>query len=180
MHLIFKSIAFPPSFCYYIYMKFISKLVFLVSIFMITAVSAFAYKPEGNGKDWAVTVSIADQKTYIYQNNKLVRTMICSTGIEDGDNDTPLGDYILNENGQKRGTFFYSKKVGEGGKYWVGFIGGVYLFHSVPVTENGDIIPQEAAKLGQEASHGCIRLSMDDAKWFYLTVPDGASVHIQK
>jgi lipoprotein-anchoring transpeptidase ErfK/SrfK len=129
---------------------------------------------------WKVIVSIADQKTYIYKDSNLVRTAVCSTGIEDGDNDTPLGDYILNESGTKRGKFFYSKKVGEGARYWVGFIGGVYLFHSVPVTEDNKIIATEAAKLGTPASHGCVRLSMDDAKWFYETVPDGAKVHIQK
>ena len=129
---------------------------------------------------WKVIVSIADQKTYIYKDSNLVRTAVCSTGIEDGDNDTPLGDYILNESGTKRGKFFYSKKVGEGARYWVGFIGGVYLFHSVPVTKDNKIIATEAAKLGTPASHGCVRLSMDDAKWFYETVPDGAKVHIQK
>ena len=140
----------------------------------------FAYKPAGNGKEWNVIVSIADQKTYVYRNGSLVRSIVSSTGIEDGDSNTPPGNYILNESGQKRGTFFFSKKYGEGGKWWVGFIGGEYLFHSVPVTENGDIIPAEAAKLGKEASHGCIRLPMDDAHWFYQTIPDGAAVHIQK
>jgi len=130
--------------------------------------------------EWKVIVSIADQKTYVFKNEKLVRSMICSTGIQDGDNDTPLGDYILNESGQKRGKFFYSKKVKEGARYWVGFIGGVYLFHSVPVTEDNIIIPEEAQKLGQPASHGCVRLSMDNAYWFYLTVEDGSLVHIQK
>ena len=143
-------------------------------------VSVFAYKPAGNGKNWSVIVSIADQKTYVYNGGKLVRKMLCSTGLEDGDNDTPAGDYVLNETGLKRGTFFYSKKVHEGARWWVGFIGGVYLFHSVPVTEDNRIIPSEAAKLGRPASHGCVRLGMSDAHWFYLTVPDGASVHIQR
>ena len=142
---------------------------------------AFAIIPAAaRSPAWKVIVSIADQKTYVYEDNNLVRTAVCSTGIPDGDNDTPLGNYILNESGTKRGKFFYSKKVGEGARYWVGFIGGTYLFHSVPVTEDNRIIEQEAAKLGTPASHGCVRLSMEDAKWFYETVPDGAKVHIQK
>lgn len=157
-------------------MKKIFTILFLAGIF---TVCAFTETTKVNS-NWKVVVSIADQKTYVFIDDNLVRTMICSTGLEDGDNDSPLGDYILNESGQKRGTFFYSKKVGEGARYWVGFIGGVYLFHSVPVTEDNVIIAEEAAKLGQPASHGCVRLSMDNAYWFYSTVPDGAKVHIQK
>ena len=85
-----------------------------------------------------------------------------------------------NESGQKRGTSFFSKRFGQGAKWWVGFIGGTWLFHSLATDEAGNVIPEEAAKLGQPASHGCIRLSMENAKWFYDTVPDGAKVHIQK
>ncbi len=151
-----------------------------IAVFLLSASGAGAFSPEGDGRQWRVVVSVADQKTYVLRNGELVRGMVCSTGIEDGDNDTPLGDYILNESGQKRGEFFFSKGVGEGGRWWVGFIGGVYLFHSVPVTQDNRIIPEEAALLGTPASHGCIRLGMDDAHWFYLTVPDGAAVHIQK
>jgi len=146
---------------------------------VLAAVSA-ARAAVPQGKNWTVTVSIADQKTYVYKNGRLLRAAVCSTGLQDGDNDTPAGDYILNESGRKRGTFFFSKKSGEGARYWVGFIGGTYLFHSVPVTEHNTLIPEGAAKLGKPASHGCIRMSMRNAKWFYRTVPDGARVHIQK
>ncbi len=150
-------------------------LLLTTTLFLSFSIAATEKTP------WKVIVSIADQKTYVYNNNgELIRTMICSTGLEDGDNNTPLGNYILNESGKKRGTFFFSKKVGEGARWWVGFIGGVYLFHSVPVTEDNKIIPEEAAKLGHPASHGCVRLSMDNAHWFYSTVPNGTKVHIQK
>ncbi len=36
------------------------------------------------------------------------------------------------------------------------------------------VIQTEAAKLGKPASHGCIRLGVDDAYWFYTVVPDGS------
>lgn len=146
---------------------------------LISVVPVFA-GPAGNGKDWKVVVSIDEQKTYVLKQNSVVREIICSTGLIDGDNDTPLGDYILNESGQKRGYSFFSKRFGEGARWWVGFIGGVYLFHSVPTDANDRIIEAEVPKLGKPASHGCIRLPMDEAKWFYDTVPDGAAVHIQK
>lgn len=158
---------------------FIFTLLPLILATTLFAADIFA-APAGYGPDWKVIVSIDEQKTYVYQKDSLVREMICSTGLIDGDNDTPTGDYIINESGQKRGTAFFSKRFNEGARWWVGFIGGVYLFHSVPVDANDRIIPEEAAKLGQPASHGCVRLSMDDAKWFYDTVPNGAKLHIQK
>ena len=65
-----------------------------------------------------------------------------------------------------------------GADYWVQFY-GPYLFHSVPTGQNfGDYLEDEAMKLGQPASHGCVRLTVADAKWFYDQVPDGTPVTI--
>lgn len=68
-------------------------------------------------------------------------------------------------------------------KAWAPTIGcsstGSYLFHSVPTGEAfGDYLPEEGAKLGQPASHGCVRLTVADAQWFYDQVPDGTLVTI--
>ena len=66
-----------------------------------------------------------------------------------------------------------------GADYWVGFIGTQYLFHPVPTGVSfGDYFPSESQKLGQRASHGCVRLSVADAQWFYNSIPDGTPVHI--
>lgn len=143
-------------------------------LFLLLVTSCFIYAENNT----TVIVSIEAQRTYVYVNNNLEKTFICSTGLLDNDNNTPLGDFIINESGVKRGEWFFSKKYAEGAKYWVGFIGGVYLFHSVPMDENKKIIEAEAAKLGQPASHGCIRLSVEDAYWFYKNIPDGANLHI--
>lgn len=126
-----------------------------------------------------VKVDISEQKVYVYNGNKLIRTMICSSGIENEDYKTPRGTYIINESGAKKGEWFYSNKYQEGAKYWVGFIGGTYLFHSVPMDINKNIIEEEADKLGTPASHGCIRLNMDDAYWFYNNIKSGTKLVIQ-
>ena len=153
------------------------RLLFPVLLLFTFCPFAFAESdPVQSG--WTVCVSIADQRTFIYEDSVLKRILICSTGIPNTDNATPIGDYVLNESGAKRGKWFFSEGCGEGAKYWVGFIGGTYLFHSLPMDRDGNIIPAEAEKLGQPASHGCIRLSVDNARWFYETVPDGALVHI--
>lgn len=136
--------------------------------------------PAGYGPEWKVVVSIEEQKSYVYKKNVLVREMLCSTGLLDGNNDTPLGNFVLNKSGQKRGAIFFSRKYGYGAKWWVAFKEGAWLFHSLPTDKNGNVIPEEAEKLGQPASNGNIWLSMEDAKWFYETVPDGAKIKIQK
>lgn len=127
----------------------------------------------------SVKVDISEQKVYVYNKSEMIKTMICSTGIENQDSKTPRGNFIINESGVKKGEWFYSNKYKEGAKYWVGFIGGTYLFHSVPMDINKTIIEEEASKLGTPASHGCIRLNLDDAYWFYKNIKSGTKLVIQ-
>lgn len=122
--------------------------------------------------DLSLDVSIADQRVYVKSNGMVIYEMIASTGM---DGSTPTGDYTIDG---YRGDRFYNAGEGMGARYWVGFIGATYLFHSVPTDANGDYIASEAAKLGRPASHGCVRLSVDDAKWFYEQIPDGTPVQI--
>lgn len=151
----------------------------IVKILLLLAVLPQVFAAEA-GKS-TVIVSTAAQRTYVYdEEGSLIRTFVCSTGLFDGDNDTPFGDYIINESGKKRGSWFFSKTYKEGAKNWVGFIGGVYLFHSIPMDENQNIIRSEAVKLGTPASHGCVRLAVDDSAWFYKNVSDGSALHIVK
>jgi len=130
--------------------------------------------PALTGEGWGVLVDVSAQKVYVYQGGKLARTMVCSTGT--ADNPTPRGEFRI----QNRGTWFFSEKYQQGGRWWVSFHNwGEYLFHSVPTDREGRILPEEAARLGQPASHGCVRLSTEDAEWFYHHVPEGAPVIIR-
>ncbi|MFC6289592.1 L,D-transpeptidase [Levilactobacillus angrenensis] len=115
------------------------------------------------------------QRVYIRDgNNKVLYTMYCSTGTGK-ENKTPHGTYAIQG---ERGKFFYNQSSGEGAKYWVSWKDhGIYLFHSVPTDQNGNYIKSEAEELGKTAaSHGCIRLSVADAKWVYNHVPYGMKV----
>lgn len=129
-----------------------------------------------NVTDLKILVDTKNQKTFLYDGSKRLTTFIVSTGILDGDSNTPLGDYVI-EN--ERGENFFAASFGEGANYWVSFKDhGVYLFHSVPTDENGDYIVSEAEKLGKPASHGCVRMSVPDAKWFYENIPTGTPVKV--
>lgn len=124
-----------------------------------------------------VMVSISNQKVFIYKNGILIKSIVCSTGLPGDDTKTPYGHFKIDSD---YGLNFYNDKYKEGAKYWVGFIGSEYLFHSVPTNKNGQIIQGEANKLGTEASHGCIRMSVDNSYWFYRTIPQGTDVIIGK
>ena len=119
----------------------------------------------------SVEVSLAKQRVYVKSGGQTIYTMIASTGVDDA---TPHGSYTIDT----RGEHFYNAEEGMGADYWVQFYGS-YLFHSVPTGEAfGDYLPEEGAKLGQPASHGCVRLTVADAQWFYDQVPDGTLVTI--
>jgi len=153
-------------------------MVRLFSLLLLGLVGVAGLFATAKLSTYSVLVSLQDQRTIVFQKGLPVRTMVCSTGIPDTDNATPTGDFVINATGQKRGTWFYSNQYQEGAKYWVGFVGGTYLFHSVPMDKKGKIIATEAAKLGTPASHGCVRLSVDDAFWFYSTIPSGTPLRI--
>lgn len=123
-------------------------------------------------KNLRIEVSIANQRVYIYDGSSLIYTMWCSTGLPGSP--TPLGNFRIEaERGLSFGGAF------GGARYWRSFKGhGVYLFHSVPIDGRGNYIISEAEKLGQRASHGCIRLSVPDAIWFYNQTPYNTPVRV--
>jgi len=129
------------------------------------------------GDDIAIYVSISHQRVTIFRGMHVIYTMVASTGIDDANGDgTPHGTFHIQ---RQRGTFFYAPAEKEGARYWVSWLHhGEYLFHSVPVDRGNRIIVSEAMKLGHEASHGCVRLSVPDAHWFYENIPYRARVMI--
>ncbi|WP_447406015.1 L,D-transpeptidase family protein [Clostridium perfringens] len=118
-------------------------------------------------------VNIAEQKTYVYEGSKndwtLDKTFTCSTGIEG--KETPVGVFTV----QNRAPWFFSPKYGQGGKYYVQFMGN-YLFHSIPFDSDKTTVSDPT--LGVPASHGCIRLSVEDSKWLYDNVQNGSKIII--
>lgn len=161
-----------------------SKITLNEDVEVVNTISDFSYiydqkkEAEMNAGDkfdftskYGIAVSIDKQKVYVYENNKLIKSMLCATGVEGSD--TPTGRFKI----ETRAKWFFSQEYQEGGKYYLQFMGD-FLFHSVPCDRNKNVIPEEENKLGFKASHGCIRLSMDDSKWLYYTVPNQTDVVI--
>lgn len=122
-------------------------------------------------------VNTSKQRVYVRDGQTVLYTMYCSTGTGK-ENKTPHGTFAIQG---ERGKFFYNQSSGEGARYWVSWKDyGIYLFHSVPTDKDGHYIKHEAEELGKSAaSHGCVRLSVADAKWVYENVPYGMKVVIR-
>lgn len=90
-----------------------------------------------------------------------VKAIVCSCGREG--HETPEGTF-------RTSNYYEWRKMVDGtyGRYVVRFNGKI-LFHSVPyIKESPDTLEwEEYNKLGQSASLGCIRMSVEDAKWIY-------------
>lgn len=123
---------------------------------------------------YLINVSLKNQKTYIYSgkadNWKLLKTFSCSTGLNS--EETPVGSFSTME----KGAWFFSDKYEQGGKYWTQITGDI-LFHSIPFAKDKTTILDYT--LNKPSSHGCIRLSIEDAKWIYTNIPKGSKVIIK-
>jgi lipoprotein-anchoring transpeptidase ErfK/SrfK len=125
--------------------------------------------------DLWINASLSAQRIYIMDGRTILYTMITSSGFDSPDTYTPTGTYYI----QNRGNWFYSAKYQEGAEFWVSWKGwGEYLFHSVPMNREQEVISSAATKLGTKASHGCFRLTIPDARWIYENIPEGTKVVI--
>lgn len=131
--------------------------------------------PTGTTK-YYIKVNCKSQTVNVYEkdeNNKYskpVKAMLCSTGVE-----TP-------ETGVYKITSFKQEWLGlQGnvyGQYCTQIVGNI-LFHSVPYIEKNNpssLEYWEYDKLGEEASLGCIRLTVESAKWIFDNCETGTQV----
>jgi len=121
-----------------------------------------------------IITDINRQKTHVFIHKthrwSLIRSFDCSTGLNVSP--TTKGNFTISD----RGLWFYSERLDSGAKYWLRF-NGQYLFHSIPMDENKNIITGEDI-VGEKRSSGCIRLMPDDAKWLYENIPHGTTAVI--
>ena len=129
-------------------------------------------------KDVWIRVSILGARAYVMSGKKVIYTMYASPGAikKNGESRTPVGNYRIQE---EAGEVFYNND-GVGARYYVSYHQhGVYLFHSVPINNFNSGVKAGKYHYGYKGgahlitlgkkpdSHGCVRLSVSDAKWIY-------------
>ena len=125
-------------------------------------------------------VDVTNQITRAYERDAqgeytvLVREMICSTGTRS--NPTPIKTCTLPG---KRARWGYFPEWGSHAQYLTR-IDSSNAFHSVLYrsADEKDLVVSSFEKLGERASHGCVRLLVADAKWIFENCPSGTPVTI--
>ena len=149
----------------------------LVAALLATAAPALA------APSYYVTVDLTNQIVTVYQagnvsKSGIVRQMICSTGKSGSS--TPAGTFTLPKKSRssERSEWYYFSEYRCYAK-WATRIRGGILFHSVTYsTKKSGPSASAVRNLGSPASHGCIRLRVEDAKWIAYNCPAGTKVKI--
>ena len=142
----------------------------------------FSEEPTGGERveqPFYIKVSISDQQVYVYRwsdggYNQLIKTMICSTGFG---NSTPRGVFV--SPGHRDARWHYFAEFNCWAQYAF-IIKGSILFHSVIFSrkDEGSLRQSTLRNLGRKASHGCVRLKVEDAKWIYENCGAGQVIEI--
>lgn len=136
--------------------------------------------------NYAIDVNLAAQVVTVYagdarDESAIVRQMVCSSGVPDSPDATPCGSFVVKQHyPDERGEWYYIEQYGVYVQYVTRF-NGPYLFHSLPYFERdvASIDAEARSRLGTPASHGCIRLRSEDARWLAENCPDGTPVEVR-
>lgn len=136
--------------------------------------------PEPTPIPYAITVDVTNQAVIVYglddkgTYTNVVRQMVCSTGMVS----TPSDVGVWTMNG-RRARWCYFSLYGSYAQYWTRINSNI-AFHSVIYNQvDYDALSTKSYNLlGSRASHGCIRLLVNDAKWMYENVGEGMQVTV--
>ena len=132
--------------------------------------------------EFGLVVDKLTQRLYLYQEGKLLDELLVSTGLgtkRDPENETRSGEYLLYS---PTGDFWSGELLC---KYGIRYNDGD-LLHEVPHTpkESGPYYGSNETRLGQRASHGCIRVQYKrtekgiNMRWIWNNLRDKMSTRM--
>lgn len=139
--------------------------------------------PAGYPKEdtYKIIVDVAHQVVMIYKKDihgeytVPVRYMICSTGAR---GHTPTGTFKM-----KAYRVRFGKFVNDGvyGQYWSQIYKAFY-FHTILYSKKdaSTYTVSSYKNLGKAVSHGCVRLTVPDARWIWYNIAPGTVCEIRK
>jgi len=126
------------------------------------------YQVELN-KEKQIKIDLAKQKLSLYENNNLIKSFVISSGALE--TPTPQGNFNISE----KKKLIWSEEYQQYLPYALRFYNS-YLIHEVPYDKNN--IRDGLDQLGQPASHGCVRLNINDAEEVYDWAEIGTEVFV--
>jgi lipoprotein-anchoring transpeptidase ErfK/SrfK len=112
-----------------------------------------------------IIVDLSDSRIYAYENSRLVRSVLASTGLPA--TPTVKGSFTVQRKYPAQlmsGPGYYLPNV-----QWIMYFYAGYAVHGTYWHNN----------FGQPMSHGCVNLPNDEALWFYDWAPVGTPVTVQ-
>jgi|GEM_PF-2819087 len=117
-------------------------------------------------------LNLAKQRMYLFENHQLINVFAISSGK--AGYETPRGVHQIYTKAPRP----LSRRYGLYLPYWNAITAdGAYGIHDLPEWPSG--YKETAAHLGTPVSHGCIRISTEAAKYFYVWAPIGMAVVVQ-
>ena len=145
-----------------------------------TQKALFSADALGNWTPYKLEIRISEQRVYVYQwsdenGYEAINSFICSTGLGDS---TPTGRFL---NTGPMNVWHYFEKFECWARYSY-LIDGDILFHSVLYREKDtdSLVDSSVRALGSKASHGCVRLQVEDARWIYNHCEKGTIIEIRQ
>ncbi len=152
----------------------------LVALLLLGALPAFAEEVGEAPLPYWLGVDVANQRVTVYStaDNSVVHRWLISSGTSS--TPTPTGVYTIPSGRNTVRKEWY--KFGNVYVKWATRITGGIYFHSVLFSKANDntLIGSSLKKLGHQASHGCIRMEVANAKWISDNIAIGTKVIIHK
>ena len=137
----------------------------------------------GSSTNYLILVNTTDKITKVYWRNgsswAVAQNYLCTVGNTSKGWNTVKGDFYVGYSPQYGSPYTrgYSFNDSEGHTlyYWTRFCDD-FLFHSQLYDLYSYNLTTTGNALGEELSHGCVRLRFENAKWIYENIPDGTRV----
>lgn len=158
------------------------KKILVVLLTLILTLSVLPAPALAYSMPYYIEVDLTNQIVTIFntKDNTIARQFLCSAGTG---SKTPTGEWIMpeKERDDERTEWYWMPNAYTWVKYATKFY-FAYFFHSIPYNDNVDgAVNQKAlAEFGNPASHGCIRLQDEDAKFIATECLAGTYVKIYR
>lgn len=124
-----------------------------------------------SSSNYLLVTDLKNRLTYVFkrENDRWEQLYKWSCTIGKPSTPTITGTFFISGRKPGFGTNIYSVK-------YATRIRGPYYYHSILYNAEGTKIKD--GRLGEALSHGCVRLSTQNAQWIYDNIPDGTTVFI--